>query len=793
MADATVEILLLAQDAASGVFGKLGEKVGGLGIALGGLAVGAVAAFGNLLGDSVQQAMKAQNAETQLDAVLKSTSSAFGNAASQMIFHATSTGQVTQAVDTGGKSIKAYNAELAKAPANLEMATARLHDMEAAYSRSKHPTEAATLSLERQREKVQQLTDMIAKGAAGVTQTSGVKGYWENIPGPVQMSRDALIQLSQSLAESTRFDKESVLGGESLLLTFTKIGKDIFPQATQTVLDMSQALGQDVKSSAIELGKALQDPVLGMTALRRVGVNFSKDQIEVVKHLVATGQSAQAQAMIMKELQTEFGGSAKAAGTTFAGQMDILNHRIDDAKETIGTALIPILLQLMSTLGPVITTIFTAFGKWFASPEVQAGMKSLGDSLTAIIGPLGVFVSQILTGLSQGVDPIHVLLNAFDNLFTVLGINQGSVQNILSQIISSVINWASSMLPILGNALVGLGQALIGWISDALPGVLAELSILLQDLLGWVMSSLPSWLAALVQLGLALVQWVLDALPGLMANLLVFLSRMISWVMENLPTWITALANFATAAANWIIDAMPGMLTNLGLLGIELWNWITQEAPIIGGWLLEWVNKFLNWIRDSVLPGLPEELGKIAKQMGLWIGSEARALPGQIKAWVDAYSNWYKDVIKNLAIHLPEIGKQILDFLTELATDVAKAAENVGSNMVLGLLEGFGLDVSKITPDQKAAIGRVFANAVGLGQISIPIHDYPGMALAGQPYQIRTPELFIPPTTGSIIPLGGASQSMTLHATQPVVIQLGNTEIKRFMAELEYEASREVY
>ena len=61
-------------------------------------------------------------------------------------------------------------------------------------------------------------------------------------------------------------------------MTFTKIGQDIFPDATRIVLDMSQALGQDLKSSAVQVGKALQDPILGVSALRRVGVNFSDSQ-----------------------------------------------------------------------------------------------------------------------------------------------------------------------------------------------------------------------------------------------------------------------------------------------------------------------------------------------------------------------------------------------------------------------------------------------------------------------------------------------------------------------------------
>jgi hypothetical protein len=90
--------------------------------------------------------------------------------------------------------------------------------------------------------------------------------------GSAGITRDMATDLADSLSAVTRFSDDAVLSGENILLTFTNIGKDVFPAATETMLDMSQALGQDLQSSAIQLGKALQDPVNGVTALKRVGV-----------------------------------------------------------------------------------------------------------------------------------------------------------------------------------------------------------------------------------------------------------------------------------------------------------------------------------------------------------------------------------------------------------------------------------------------------------------------------------------------------------------------------------------
>jgi hypothetical protein len=168
----------------------------------------------------------------------------------------------------------------------------------------------------------------------------------ESTGGIAGVTADEVNRLADTLSGVTKFEDEAIISGENLLLTFTNIGKDIFPEATEVMLDMSQALGQDLKSSAIQLGKALQDPVLGVTALRRVGVNFNDEQKKMIESMVEAGDVAGAQAFILKELQTEFGGSARAAGETFGGQLEILKNKLGNIKEEIGGALLPVLTDL---------------------------------------------------------------------------------------------------------------------------------------------------------------------------------------------------------------------------------------------------------------------------------------------------------------------------------------------------------------------------------------------------------------------------------------------------------------
>ncbi len=153
---------------------------------------------------------------------------------------------------------------------------------------------------------------------AAVRQTNAVL---TSTGGAANISSDGITTLTESLSKKTAMDQAAIRSGENMLLTFTNVkngvgkGNDIFNQATGTILDMSKALGQDTKNSAIQLGKALNDPIKGVTALQRVGVTFTSTQKDQIKSMVAANNTMGAQKIILAELNKEFGGSAAASAT----------------------------------------------------------------------------------------------------------------------------------------------------------------------------------------------------------------------------------------------------------------------------------------------------------------------------------------------------------------------------------------------------------------------------------------------------------------------------------------------
>jgi hypothetical protein len=192
------------------------------------------------------------------------------------------------------------------------------------------------------------------------------------------------------MQKSTTYADEVTQSGINLLLTFTNIGKNVLPDATQALLDMSTAMGQDVKQTAIQLGKALNDPILGATALRRVGVQLNEQQQEQIKTLVGQNKMYEAQKIILDELAVEFGGSASAAANTFNGRLQQVKNTFGDFQELIGEA-----------LATKIKPLIEGFYDWMESMGGPEGMmRKLNDEvLPKIREQLPIIIGIIIGGL----------------------------------------------------------------------------------------------------------------------------------------------------------------------------------------------------------------------------------------------------------------------------------------------------------------------------------------------------------------------------------------------------------
>lgn len=186
------------------------------------------------------------------------------------------------------------------------------------------------------------------------------------------LTREQMVRMADSMERSTGIASETTQQAQGLLATFSQIGKETFPAATRAAVDMSVAFDQSAKSSAIQLGKALQDPVKGVTALQRIGVSFTEQQREQIKVLVESNRTQEAQALILREVNKQVQGSAAAYGQTLPGQLARAQHAWGEITEELTRKLLP---ALTATLAWVLRNM----------PRFQAAIDSVVKFVTAII------------------------------------------------------------------------------------------------------------------------------------------------------------------------------------------------------------------------------------------------------------------------------------------------------------------------------------------------------------------------------------------------------------------------
>lgn len=203
-------------------------------------------------------------------------------------------------------------------------------------------------------------------------------------------SVSSLNAMASALQDTTVFADDAVTAAQSLLLTFTKVGGETFPRATRAIADVAQAMGTDLQSATIQVGKALNDPIQGVAALARAGIQFSDAQKEMIKQMVETNRLADAQKIVLQELETQFGGSAEAAGKTLGGAIERLKNSFGDLFEISESAsqgvvdAIEFMISALKGLNSVLTSIRQALQLFGLNAgvlfeEIKAFLTMSGD------------------------------------------------------------------------------------------------------------------------------------------------------------------------------------------------------------------------------------------------------------------------------------------------------------------------------------------------------------------------------------------------------------------------------
>jgi hypothetical protein len=197
-----------------------------------------------------------------------------------------------------------------------------------------------------------------------------------------------LEELAGGLQRISLYDDDQILKEVTAnLLTFTKVTGTNFDKAQVAILNLSTRLGTDLTSASVQVGKALNDPIKGVTALGRAGVQFTAQQKELITTLTESGDVAGAQSIILAELETQFGGAAEAAANV--DPYTQLANEIGNLSEDFGA----IINDAIKPLVRFVREAVDAIKSW--SDETKATVLVVGG-LLAVLGPTLIAVAGLI-------------------------------------------------------------------------------------------------------------------------------------------------------------------------------------------------------------------------------------------------------------------------------------------------------------------------------------------------------------------------------------------------------------
>jgi phage-related protein len=322
-----------------------------------------------------------------------------------------------------------------------------------------------------------QAGERAATSNARVEQVAASMGLFGDKTGDVTKR---VLAYGESLARTTGIDTNVIKTTQAKLLTFAEVAKtaDVmggsFDRATVAAVDLAAAGFGSAEANAVQLGKALNDPIKGLGALAKSGVTFTESEKARIKTLVESNKVTEAQGVILSAIEKQVGGVAKAT----ANGSDKMKVAFEQVKERLGLQLLPVFdraasfvatvflpaaerlaSQLIGKLGPAFTTV-----AGFVTSTVLPAFRSLsGESdgkTQPTLGKLAAFITGTVVPTAQRLAAFFTgqLVPAFAQVATFVGGNVVPILTRLAGFIGGTL--VPAVLNLAGSALGGLRSAL---------------------------------------------------------------------------------------------------------------------------------------------------------------------------------------------------------------------------------------------------------------------------------------------------------------------------------------------
>jgi len=278
-----------------------------------------------------------------------------------------------------------------------------------------------------------------------------------------RFTADEIKKMAAERQSVTTFGDEDIINAQAIIASFKNIKGEVFKEVTAITLDLSSAMGQDLKSSAVQLGKALNDPIAGVSALSEVGVTFSEQQRQQIKQFMQANQIMAAQRVILDELRSEFGGVAEAMAKTGSGALKQFKNRLGDLGEVAGKIFEPFVVAAVRSfdsvlphveafanqsrnfvttnfgeIKSVITGTFEGIGKSISGSFGGMAQEIKGSGIAGAIGQMAILTNEFAQGIARTRQGFIVLNDIVQGLRASLAVLPEASVNFVGTIVTAL-------------------------------------------------------------------------------------------------------------------------------------------------------------------------------------------------------------------------------------------------------------------------------------------------------------------------------------------------------------------
>ena len=309
---------------------------------------------------------------------------------------------------------------------------------------------------------------------------AGLRQVFRQMGATTDKAADKAIEYAGALSKQIAVDDEAIIGAQTILGTFKGVGDEagrtsgVFKRSTKAAFDMAQTFKTDAGGAATQLGKALQDPVTGMSALSRTGVKFDQVTQDQIKSLQEQGDLLGAQKMLLAGVETQVQGTAAAAATSFKKTQVAFM----EAQEQLGTAMLPlveawtpILIATANAVGPILDAV-----SWIVSGAIE-GFERMGKAILApTLFAIGVVIDLFNSIKGPVLAVVDVVVATFQGLvgfFSGLVSSIGGIISGIGAVLVAPFQWAYEQILSIFDGIRSAGASVFAPFESAISSVKA--------------------------------------------------------------------------------------------------------------------------------------------------------------------------------------------------------------------------------------------------------------------------------------------------------------------------------